>query len=366
MNEWHVLCAIAWLLGWVLLARVPRLQPSPKAAPREDRAITLVIPARNEEERLPYLLGDLAASRPTDARVIVVDDHSDDATVEIARRFDFVEVLPAPDLKGDWIGKTWACHCGARAAGPGVLVFLDADVRLHGNALDRAITAWREKRGLLTVWPYHQVERPYEQLSALFNVTTLMGVGCGSLIPPRTPRGGFGPLMVTSTEDYATSGGHAAVHHSVIDDFALAVRYGEHDLPVVNVGGGMHVSFRMYPHGFRELVDGWTKNFGSGAKAVGFPRFFGIVLWITCSIGCLTWVSGVPNGTGEYLYALFAIQMAVLFKQVGSFWLLNAILYPLHAIFFTLVFLRSLFYTYVLRRVAWRGRRVRTAARVGE
>ena len=72
---------------------------------------------------------------------------------------------------------------------------------------------------------------------------------------------------------------------------------------------------------------------------------------------------GVPNGTGEYLYALFAIQMAVQFRQVGGFSLLDAALYPLHVVFFTLVFARSLVHTYVLRRVNWRGRRFRTNAR---
>ena len=366
MNEWHVLCAVAWLLGWVLLTRLPRLRPSPKAAPRDDRAITVVIPARDEAQRLPHLLGDLAVSRPLDARVIVVDDHSEDETAEIARSFGFVEVLSAPELEGDWIGKTWACHHGARVAQPGVLVFLDADVQLRENALDRAITAWRERRGLLTVWPYHRVKRPYEHLSALFNVTALMGVGCGSLIPPRPPRGGFGPLMVTSTEDYAAVGGHASVRNSVIDDFALAARYVEQGLPVVNFGGHEQVSFRMYPNGFRQLLDGWTKNFASGAGTVPLPRLLGTALWIACSIGCLTWVHGVPNGVGEYIYALYVIQMAVLFRQVGAFTLLDALLYPLHAVFFLLVFARSLFHTFVLRRVAWRGRSVRTRARIAE
>lgn len=360
MNIWHVYCLLAWGLGWVLLARVPRLRPSPKAAPREDRAITIVIPARNEAGRLPHLLGDLAASRPIDAHVIVVDDHSEDETAAVARQFDFVEVLRAPDLEGDWIGKTWACHCGAQAAKPGVLVFLDADVRLRGDALDRAITAWRDRHGLLTVWPYHRVERPYEHLSALFNVTTMMSVGCGSLVPPRRVRGGFGPLMVTSTEEYAASGGHEAVRQSVIDDFALAGQYTDAGMPVVNLGGGEEVWFRMYPDGFRQLLEGWTKNFGLGAKTVSLWRFLGIAVWLTCSIGCLTWVHGVPNGAGEYIYGLFAIQMAVYFRQVGSFSLLDAVLYPLHAVFFVLVFARSLFHTFVLRRVAWRGRRVST------
>lgn len=358
----HIVCAIAWLIGWVLLARVPRLGPAAKSEERDSRAVTVVIPARNEAQRLPHLLADFARSRPPGARVIVVDDHSEDGTAEMARGFDFVEVLPAPELEGDWIGKTWACHCGAREAAPGVLVFLDADVRLHGDALERAIGGWRRKEGLLTVWPYHRVERPYEHLSALFNVTTLMSLGCGSLIPPRNPRGGFGPLMVTSTDAYASVGGHASVRHSVIDDFALARRYHDEGIPVTNLGGGKAVSFRMYPHGFRSLLEGWTKNLGSGAKAVAFWRFLAIALWVTCSIGSLTWVGGIPSTKSEILYGLYAIQMAVLFRQVGSFSLLDALLYPLHAVFFTLVFARSLFHTYVLRRVVWRGRHVRTRA----
>lgn len=356
----HYAAMAAWLLGWVLLFRIPRLPR--RGAGAGAGAVTVVVPARNEARTLPLLLGDLDAARPDGARVVVVDDHSEDGTAEVAQRFDFVEVRPAPPLPEGWTGKAWACHVGTADAPDGALVFLDADVRLHGDALARAVATQRARGGLLSVWPHHVVRRPYEHLSAIFNVVSFMASGAASLWRPRRPHAAFGPLLATDVDAYRRVGGHEAVRGDVIDDFALARRYTETELPVHVFGGGRDVSFRMYPDGLRSLVDGWTKNFARGALAAGPLRVLAIAFWITCAIGCLTWADGIPKPLSNVLAGLFAVQMTAFFKQVGRFSVLDGLLYPLHLLFFLVVFLRSLFRTYVLREVSWRGRRVATAA----
>ena len=55
---------------------------------------------------------------------------------------------------------------------------------------------------------------------------------------------------------------------------------------------------------------------------------------------------------------LFALQMGVQFRQMGSFGWVDAILYPLHLVFFTFMFLLGIFKVRVFRRVEWRGRTV--------
>ncbi len=353
----------AWLVGWVLLWRVPHL---PRRGAGDDATpetpVTIIIPARNEASSLPNLLGDLAAQRPEGARVIVVDDNSEDGTGDLARTHDFVEVLEASALRDGWIGKTWACWTGAQAAEDGILLFLDADVRVHGDALARALAAHARRGGLLTIWPYHRVVKPYEHLSALFNIVSFASAGAGSLLPPRRPRAGFGPLMVTSKTDYERVGGHEAVKGTVIEDFALSARYSAAELPVTNLGGGDDVSFRMYPDGLRSLIEGWTKNFGMGAGAIGYLRLAAILFWLTFAAGALTWGGGVDSHVWpRVFYGAFALQFFVMQRQMGTFSVLCALLYPLGIWLLALVFLRSLWHTHVRKSVTWRGRRVSTS-----
>jgi len=357
LNPIQILMAVGWLVGWVLLFRVPRL-PGNSAPAQDDEPITIIIPARNEASSLPNLLGDLARERPAGARVLVVDDQSEDATGAIARGFDFVEVIEASALRDRWLGKTWACHTGAVAAEAGTLVFLDADVRLHGDALARAVAHRRATCDLLTIWPRHLVKRPYEYMSAMFNTVTMMAVAAGSLIRPRRPRGGFGPVMITSSEAYEAAGGHAAVRDQIVDDFALAACYADAGKQVVNVGGGKDVTFRMYPDGLGSLIEGWTKNMGSGCFTLSFLRIAAVVLWATMAIGVLKWGGGVPRPLPTTLYGLYVVQLFVMFRQLGNFGVLSALLYPVHILLLCVILVRSGYRTYIRRSVTWRGRQV--------
>jgi 4,4'-diaponeurosporenoate glycosyltransferase len=360
---------LAWLIGWVLLFRIPRLAPArDDAAPPADgpdgppaKAVTIIIPARNEASSLPNILGDLAAQRPAGCRVIVVDDGSEDDTAAIAKSFSFVEVIAATALRDGWLGKTWACHTGAAAVEEGSMVFLDADVRVSGDAVARAVEERGDRGGLLTIWPYHRIERPYEHLSWLFNIVSMMATGAGSLLPPKKPQAGFGPFMVTTKADYLAVGGHEAVKGSVIEDFALTSRYSAAGLRVTNLGGRGDISFRMYPDGFRSLLEGWTKNYGSGAWALPFLRLAALTIYLTFSIGVWRWGGGVEiSWTCRVFCALYAVQLYLMARMVGNFSILDALLYPLHVLWFVAVLLRSLWFTFVRKRVTWRGREIST------
>ena len=231
------------------------------------------------------------------------------------------------------------------------LVFLDADVRLGPHALARVVAAHRERGGLLSVWPWHDVRRPYEHSSALFAVVSLMVTGAGSLFPPRAASEALGPLLVTTPADYRRVGGFEAVRGEIVEDLALGHRYAEAGLPVVVRMGDPTLSIRMYMDGFRGLLEGWLKSFGLGATSVALPRVLGVVLWLVTSIGAITWSHGIPEPEAIALTSLFVVQMAVMFRQVGRFGVVDALLYPAHVAFVAAVTIVGLFRAHVLRRV---------------
>jgi 4,4'-diaponeurosporenoate glycosyltransferase len=353
----HWIALGGWIVGWILLWRVPCL---PRRAPESPMdPVTIIIPARNEAQRLPGLLGPLTDGLPDVAKIVVVDDHSTDGTGEVARRYPGVRVLSAPDLPEGWTGKTWACHTGAQIAAPGDLVFLDADVEMRPEALARGLAMRKERGGLVSVWPYHRVVHAYEHLSALFNVTAFMGMGAGSLFPPRNLREAAGPMIVTTTVDYARVGGHVAVRGDVVEDLRLGRLYAEAGFPVAVLAGGKDVAFRMYGEGFLSLVRGCLRSLGRGAAVLSPTRITGIAYWMTCACGPFFWAGGLSTWPSIILAAMFAVQMWVIFRQMGSFGVLDAVLYPVHILFFILVLILGIFRVRVSRRVQWRGRSVK-------
>ena len=360
-----LVCGVGWALGWWVFGRARRVADLPAAiAEGIGRTVTVVVPARDEELSLGGLLDDLDRDAPPDTHVVVVDDHSTDGTARLAGSHEGVSVLTAPDLPAGWTGKCWACHSGADLVDDGILVFLDADVRLSPGALERVVEEQARTGGLLSVQPWHRTERPYEQLSALFNVIAVMGSEAGG-------RGevsaAFGPVLVTSVRDYRTVGGHASVCDQVVEDLALARRFHDAGLGSHILLGLDGIRFRMYPRGIRQLVEGWSKNFASGAGSTRRRRLAAIVAWIVAlgsgAVALADGLRGVGSlSTGLLLYAAMVVQLVAMFRQVGRFGVVTALLYPVLLAFFLAVFLRSAWSTYVRRAIRWRGRVIHVGA----
>lgn len=392
-------CIVGWLLGWVLLGSPQRVgagiaDRGPDGGQGADPGPVppdIVIPARDEARVIGGLLADLTGAGPTGqgpasqdrarpiGRIVVVDDHSADGTGTVAAAFPGVEVVAAADLPDGWAGKPWACHTGVQAlfhnpqphvevegsdardpAPP--LVFLDADVRLPdgSEALLPLLRAQRAHGGLVSVQPWHDTERPYEQLSALFNVLAVMGAATGSR---RGSRAAFGPVLVTDRAGYELAGGHRAVRGAAVEDLALADNYRRAGLTVDVGEGGPGIRFRMYPGGVGQLVEGWSKSFATGAGATRPLRLLGTVLWIaglgSAVVGLVAAARGeLPWWLALGLYAAMVAQLAVAFRRVGRFAAWSAWCYPVLLVVFLVVFARSLWQTYVRRRVTWRGRQI--------
>ena len=360
-----LLLLAGWLAGWWLLARVPRLT----RAPVDDAAtlatgVSIVVPARNEAESLPHLLASLVGQTPAPDQVIVVDDGSTDGTAEVARRFGatVVESSPLPD---GWTGKSWACMQGADVASGDTLVFLDADTRLLPGGLAAIVSEQRRRGGVLSLQPYHRMERLYERLSAVFNVIAVMGVGIASPGRSGRARGAFGPCIVCRAEDYGRVGGHGAVADEILEDLALGRVFAEAGLEVRGAGGRGVIEFRMYPSGPAQLVEGWSKNMASGSATIGVARLMATIVWVCGAVAAsaelVQWLLGAGSATTAEVWAAwaaFALQLGVMLRQLGNFGLWPALAFPLPFVAFVVVFFDSLWLTVVRRRVRWRGRTV--------
>ncbi|MDP8954068.1 MAG: glycosyltransferase [Actinomycetota bacterium] len=353
-----VVFALGWCAGWWLLWRVPTPVSGGTDPLGSLPAVSVVVPARDEQEALPVLLASLVPELHAGDEVIVVDDHSSDATADVARRGGAM-VVSAPALPAGWQGKSWACQTGAGAASNGLLVFLDADTRLEPGGLDRLRRAAALTGGLYSVQPWHEVVRPHERLAALFNLVAMMGTGAFTPRARARTVGAFGPCLVTSVADYRAVGSHASVRGAVLDDLALAERYRDAGLPVTLRGGRGTITFRMYPAGLSQLAEGFTKNFASGARAVRPLTLALLCAWLAALSAPAVLVAEAP-GVAAGCYLAVAGQLRVLLRRLGSFGAVTAALYLAPLGVFVAVFARSVVATFARRRVRWKGRDLAT------
>lgn len=321
------LVLLGWLAGWLLFAGYRRCDLSLTQS-EPARHVSVIIPARNEEENLPRLLRSITSAQ----EIIVVDDCSEDRTPQVVQEHGAHLVVGIPPPTG-WCGKTWACQQGAQTANGELLLFLDADTWLEHKGL-QIVT--REFRGdALSLAPYHSVPTLREQFSAFFNLVMLAGMGPHRLL---------GQSLLIDRATYQRIGGHGAVRNHLLENFALGQKLA--GATGARLGRGV-MNMRMYPAGWREMIDGWSKSFATGAARTSRVRFTLVVVWLTgCVLACMH----------PATYVAFVLQLAFLLNRIGSYRLPTALLYPLPLLFFFFVFARSAFRRLGNGSILWKGR----------
>ncbi len=97
---------------------------------QSEQGISVIIAARNEEQNLPRLLASLSALEYPMFEVIIVNDHSTDASLDILRSWEGklnLKVIDFQHEESGLSGKKAALQQGIAAAAYDVLAFTDAD-----------------------------------------------------------------------------------------------------------------------------------------------------------------------------------------------------------------------------------------------
>ena len=355
---------VLWVLGFLFLFHISYCRVSVHRNTHKP-SVSVIIPARNEEHTIPNLLNSLSGQLSSQDEVIVVDDHSEDRTKAVAETsaVKVLESLPTPE---GWLGKTWACFQGARMASGEVLVFLDADTVLEKNGLKNIIETYVEKDGVLSIQPYHKVRNLYEQLSAFFNIIVMAGIGAFTVLGRRIkPIGLFGPVVVMKRQYYLDSGGHDKVKGEILDDVAFGSVLQKEGTEVHCLGGKSTISFRMYPNGIRELINGWSKGFAMGAAKTSTLLLILIVAWICGSIGttrslieAIIATNNIQIAISSGLHILYAVQIYWMLVRIGNFKFYTALFYPISIAFLVVVFAYSFVRIFLVRSVKWKGREI--------
>ena len=291
--------------------------------------LSVLIPARNEAANIEAAIRAVLVSRDAELEVLVLDDDSADATGEIvsalAAEDPRVRLVNGRGLPPGWNGKQHACWLLAGQASHGLLVFLDADVRVAPDLLAR-MAAFREGTGtgLVSGFPRLVTVTWLEKLLLPLIHFVLLGfLPMGSMRRSTVPSvaAGCGQFMLAERAAYFASGGHAAIRETMHDGLMLprAMRKAGFRTDIADITE--LASVRMYDSAAK-VWQGLAKNATEGIATVGKIVPLSIVLFLGQVLPMLAMLSFVLAGALAYAYRvkLGSAGVNVAFSQVAA-WL---------------------------------------------
>jgi glycosyltransferase involved in cell wall biosynthesis len=222
--------------------------------------VSVIVPARNEQDCLADCLRTLTAQQGVSYEIIVVDDHSTDATETIAASFP-VRVIKADPLPRGWSGKCNAAWSGARIAKGNWLLFTDADTKHEPESIATGLREARESdAGLVSYSPKQEVQRFAERaLMPVIFAELAATYRPKDVCDPKSPvAAANGQYLLIRREVYDAIGGHASVAGAILEDVELARRVKQAGYKLRFRTADV-VRTRMY-RSFTQMWEGWTKN----------------------------------------------------------------------------------------------------------
>jgi chlorobactene glucosyltransferase len=333
--------------------------------------ISILVPARNEEECISTCIHSLLAQDYPDFEVIVLDDQSSDRTGVILQGISIdnprLRILTGAPPPQGFTGKNWACAQLVEHARGDLLLFTDADTEFRPQALREIVNAMQgEHADLVTGYPRQIMESWGERLLVPFFLWA------GLCIVPlwlayriRLPGLSIavGQMMLFRREAYHKIGGHAALGTLIVEDLALARNIKKAGLRwrVVNITD--LISCRMYL-GSQRAFEGFAKNlFATFDFRVG--EFLFVYLWLGALFLAplmilVAKIFGLAPAA-SYIELAICIGLSVLIWFI-SYWelrlpLLLSLIYPITMIANEITAFQSLLLS-ITGRFSWKGRQL--------
>jgi cellulose synthase/poly-beta-1,6-N-acetylglucosamine synthase-like glycosyltransferase len=366
-----IVLALAWFSRIVDAALgVPKIADISKSRwdrqPPSHPRVSIIVPARNEEEDIEECLRELLSLDYDNYEVLVVDDRSTDRTGEIIERVSTtsgalgrLKVLRVTDLPPGWLGKAHAMWTAGEQATGDWLLFTDADVLFKPDVLRRALTyAEAETADHVVVFPRMIMTHPGERMMiAFFQTLFTFGHRPWKVADPDTKdHMGVGAFNMVRRSVYDTVGTYRALRMEVVDDMKLGKVIKNARFRQRNVFGEDLISIH-WAQGAMGVVDNLTKNFFA---VLSFQWWRGIVSvfgLLFLNLGPFVGV-GLAHGWERAPYwvalgSMFLIYLGMSFKSsIPPYYFF---LHPISTLLFGYTLVRSMFLTFYNDGVTWRG-----------
>ncbi|MDP9048831.1 MAG: glycosyltransferase family 2 protein, partial [Bacteroidota bacterium] len=229
--------------------------------------VSILIPARNEEENILHLLESIRAQNYKNYEVIIYDDDSTDRTYAVCSAYvatrPAFRVIKGAELPAGWLGKNYACDQLSKNARGSYFLFLDADVVVYDNLINSAVHRMHlYKLGLLSLFPNQVMQTVGEKTTVPllhYLLLNLLPLRLVYLIKNAAVSVACGQFMLFDAGQYRQNQWHSAVKNKVVEDAWImkqvkAAGYNGDVLLANNM-----VRCRMYKN-YGQAMAGFSKN----------------------------------------------------------------------------------------------------------
>ncbi|HEX7366875.1 MAG TPA: glycosyltransferase family 2 protein [Pelobium sp.] len=334
----------------------PKLTHSPKSF---NDLVSILIPARNEENDIINLLKSIQKQDYQNFEVIVLDDNSEDNTFKVVSEFCSThpkfKIIKGEALANGWLGKNFACHQLSQQAKGKWLLFLDADEEVKTDLVNNALyRMYVGKLSLLSLFT-NQVTKTIGEKTVVplmhFLLLNLLPLRLVKLSKMPSLSAASGQFMLFNAQDYQHFNWHQAVKDKVVEDIEIMKKVKAAGLNGEALLANGYIFCRMYKN-YNECLKGFSKNTLAGFNNSILALIIYIILVILGPAFILIF--------GNFQLFYFALTL-IIFSRImisylsGQNVLMNVFYHPLQMLnLFILAFLsikQSL-----TKTVSWKGR----------
>ena len=355
-----------------------RTPVTPNGEPR----VSIIVPARNEEEHMRETLQQLLALEYSNYEIIAVNDRSTDRTGQIMDvvaanvlngdtnvrghtaatknvRPVRLKVIHIAELPSGWLGKTHAMWTAGQQATGEWLIFTDADVLFKPDSVRRAVAyAEAELADHVVLFPRMVMKSPGERMMiAFFQALFVFGHRPWKVADPKArDHMGVGAFNMVRRSVYEAVGTYRALRMEVVDDMKLGKVVKNAGFAQRNVFGEDLISLH-WAKGAFGVVNNLTKNFFAVLSFQWWRTVITVVglgflnLWAFVGVLLAHGWARVPYAVA--LAAIFAIYYGMSAKSdIAPYYFF---LHPVSTSLFMYTLLRSMIHTLWNDGIVWRG-----------
>jgi glycosyltransferase involved in cell wall biosynthesis len=321
--------------------------------------ISVLIPARNEENNIARLL-DALQKLNNNIEILVCNDHSTDKTEEIISRYQTtdqrIRLIESEVLPKGWLGKNHACYQLAKQASGKYLLFIDADVVISGNIIADAVSyAKKHKLGLLSVFPKQVLLTIGEKKSVpLMNyiLLTLLPLVFVRFSPFKSHTAANGQFILFESKTYFELEPHKQFKNSAVEDISISKFYKRQKIKIACLIGEERIQCRMYDS-YKDALNGFSKNI---FMFFGNSPIMAFIFWAFVTLGIVPIILYNINLILLYLLGVLLIQFlyAITCKQS----IITTIVYFPANMFFMLRVMINALIIKKQKNYLWKGRNI--------
>nr|WP_319269084.1 glycosyltransferase family 2 protein [uncultured Draconibacterium sp.] len=285
---WIIFAFTAIQLLVVLLNSFFR-QPLPTCPEDFNPLVSILIPARNEEQNIGRLLQAIQKQDWQNFEVLVFNDQSTDKTAQIvedlSKNDQRIHLINSKGLSDGWLGKNFGCYSLAQKAKGHYFLFLDADVHISDSIIAGTVAKVKKhKLGLLSIFPKQNMHSWGEYLTVPnmnFILLSLLPLIFVRVLPFPSMAAANGQFMLFDAKTYLDNQPHQTFRNNKVEDISIAQSFKQKGIRIACLAGNPSISCRMYSS-FAEAVNGFSKNV---IMFFGNSGFLAVLFWLITTFG---------------------------------------------------------------------------------